>query len=155
MRGDARPVQAEQHCLGEDPSDRHVHDVRRAPDEVTEHENILDGGGGFDERTGELPGRSLLLLQPSRLAERSCRRAETDYPYQVLEAAPSGPFLRATDDERLEAQAPAHDERPDAGRATEFVSADGYEIGTQRVELDGDVTHCRGGVDVHRHRKRV
>ena len=102
-----------------------------------------------------LPRCSLLLLQFSGLAERGRRRAETDYPDQVLDAPSPGPFLRATDDERLEAEPTADDERPDAGRTTEFVSTDGHEIGAQRVEIDRDVTDRRGGVDVHGHARRT
>ena len=65
----------------------------------------------------EAPGGGLLPLEPSRLAERSCRRTETDDADHVLETAASCPLLRTTDDERLEAQAPADDEGSGARRA--------------------------------------
>ena len=56
---DARPVEAEQHCLGQDTADRHVHDVRRALDAVPEHHDIIKGRGRLDERIGQVPGGGL------------------------------------------------------------------------------------------------
>ena len=116
MSRDARPVEAEQHCLGQDTSDRHVHDVGRAPVEITKCCDVVDGGGRLEERTGQVPGGGFLLFQRSWLCERSCRSAEANDPDQVLETAASGPLLCTTDDERLEAYAPADDERSYAGR---------------------------------------
>ena len=125
-----------------------------APVEITKCCDVVDGGGRLEERTGQVPGGGFLLFQRSWLCERSCRSAEANDPDQVLETAASGPLLCTTDDERLEAYAPADDERSYAGRPPQLVSAHRDEVGAERIEVDGDVTNRCGSIDVHEHTRR-
>src|ERR1017187_10191260 len=104
--------------------------------------------------TSALVRRRAAACSCSSLPERSHRCPKTDDPDQVLEAAASCPFLGATDDERLEAQAPTDHEGSDAGRAPQLVSAERDEVGAERIELNGDVTNRCGSVEVHGHARR-
>ena len=97
--------------------------------------------------------RATVASEPSRSSddELGGDDAEADHRRDVLQPAPAGPLLRAADDELREPQAAPHEQRACALGPAHLVGGDRHEVGTERVEIDGDVARGHARVDVHEH----
>ena len=89
------------------------------------------------------------LTPPGR--QRRRRRTEAGDRRRVLHAGPPGPLLLAADQQWLDAQPPADDERADPGGAAQLVGAHRHQVGVEAGQVQFDVPAGSGGVDVHRH----
>ena len=138
MDGDARLVQAEQHRFGLHALDAQADDVGHPVDRVAAH-----GHPGRPPRPPR-PDRSVWRRAASLRRRAAPARPElgrggpeADGRQHVLQPGPAGPLLLAADQERLEPQAPADDQRADAGRAAQLVGGDRHQVGAEPLEVEG------------------
>jgi len=68
----------------------------------------------------------------------------------VLGSRPAGAFLRATDEQRRQTQAPADDQSADSGGAAELVGAHGHGVEAKLAERQPHMADGGGGIAVHR-----
>ena len=92
-------------------------------------------------RSGRRAVASSSASTPGRASARR-RGTEADGTDHVLESGPAGPLLLPADQERLDPQSPAHDERPDAGRPAQLVGRHRHQVGVERTEV---ADHVPGG----------
>ena len=122
---------------------------------VPERRDPTQRGGGAKQAIGEAAGVQLFAAKASGLAQSGCGGAEADDPEHVLETATRCPLLGTAEDERLDAQPPAYEERSCPGRSPELVGADGEQVGTELVEVDRHMTYGCGCIDMHWHARRL
>ncbi len=149
MGGDAALVETEQNGLGLHPVDDDADDVGDAAARVAHGVHALDGGGRLEQAVGLMAGGGPLGVQHTRSVKEFGGGTETDDGGDVFEAGPPGPFLLAADQERIEAQPAAHDQRADPRRSPQFVGADRHHVGPQFVESHRKMAGQAAGVDVN------
>ncbi len=151
MHGHAVLVEGEEDRFGLDVRDPQAHEVWHAFDGVTEPLDVGHRAERFGrEPLGQRPSLLGLALEaPSE--ELGGGGAVADECRDVLDAAAPGAFLRASHDERGEAEPPPHEERRRALRTAQLVRRHRAQIGAEVVERDRNVAGRRARVDVHRH----
>ena len=83
---------------------------------------------------GRSPPRLASARRPS-VASAAAAAPKASRAGHRLEPSPAPPFLLAADEQRLEAAAPADDQRPGAGHAAELVRADADQVGVERGQV--------------------
>ena len=151
MGGDARPVEAKKHRLGEHTADGHVHDVGYTAHDVSERDDTFDRRRSLKEALAKAESGRALLAKSTWLGESLSGGTEADNTDHVLEPASSRSLLGTTAHEGLESHSPADDESPDPGRTAELVGAERDKVGTKLVEADREVPNNGGAVEVYWH----
>ena len=106
-------------------------------DGVAVGEDAVDRGGD-----GKAAGRSAAgRLPPPRrggpaTASAAAAGAEPDGARDVLQTRPPAPLLLAADQERVDPESTAQDERPDPGGPAQFVGRDRHQVGAERLEVE-------------------
>src|SRR5665213_714392 len=136
MDGHPGLVQAQQDRLGLHTVDAEAHDVRHPPVGVAVGVDGVDRGGRVQQMVGAPAGGRGLGVDPSRLGQDGRRRTESDGASHVLQAGPTSPLLLAPHEQRVDPEAPAHDQCTHAGRATELVGGHRYQVGAETLEVE-------------------
>ena len=148
MHRHAALVEGQQHRLCLHAVDRHAHEMGEAVLGVADRMHAGHRAGRGAEALGMATRGPLFSFEPVTVEQLGRRRAEADDRRHVLDPPAPGAFLRATQDERRDAQPTAYQERGRAFRPAELVGRHRAQVGIQRTEVDGDVTGSRARVDV-------
>jgi hypothetical protein len=125
MRRHASLVESEQDSLGFDPFDGEAGDLGQSADRIriTEMDDPRDRRDRSNE-TFDLESGPLLFIGDLDIGECGGCGAKADAGEDVLQTGPSGPFLIAAGQERLEAQAAPNVEHARPDRTSEPVAAE-------------------------------
>ncbi len=116
-------VEPQQHRLGFDARDGHAKDVRGPLLRVAESFDAVDVGQTGGERLDLVRGSGPLGVERRAVCELLGDGAESYEPRHVLQAGSPRPFLVAADEQRVEPEPAADDERAGAHGRTELGSA--------------------------------
>ena len=140
MHRHAPLVEPEEDRLRLDALDAEADEMRHSIDGIAVERHAADPHRRVtSDALGELALSVRFRGEPTVGGHLGGRRAEADHGRDVLEPAPPGTFLRASDDERREPQAAAHEQGAGALRPSELVRADRAQVGIEGGEVDRDV----------------
>src|SRR5579875_366486 len=152
MHGDACAVQPDHDRLRLDASDPDTNEVRQSAGgvRIADEWDTRDRQGSIEQR-GDLAASGRLFKMHPLVAvsgQRGRRSSESSNSKDVLEAGTARSLLGSADNEGLDPQTGAEDERSGPWRSAELFGAHRDEVGTDLVNTKIGMATGRRGIDV-------